>query len=275
MLQRACNDASWRVRHAMAGASASLVDACKRDGFAPELEQVVLRRFAFHLVDAEVGARVARVLRRLSAARAPQVEVQLAAVKLVAAVAEKAPGGFAKEVVPTLREFQDKLSMIDPKVVKVLSKQLMGLFPVLVVADAPVDELYKLVEECIGVDFGEGRERETFEVKLSVMDKLPAVVDSAPHLAPNVLQILRDNVENANWRVRRAVLRALPGVTKVVGDFEAELLAKYVAGFADPIARVREACAALVEQLREGWGVDWVRRLQRPSLPPPRASGRG
>ena len=193
--------------------------------------------------------------------------MQLAAVKLVAAVAEKAPGGFAKEVVPTLREFQDKLSMIDPKVVKVLSKQLMGLFPVLVVADAPVDELYKLVEECIGVDFGEGRERETFEVKLSVMDKLPAVVDSAPHLAPNVLQILRDNVENANWRVRRAVLRALPGVTKVVGDFEAELLAKYVAGFADPIARVREACAALVEQLRESWGVDWVRRLQRPSLP--------
>ena len=81
---------------------------------------------------------------------------------------------------------------------------------------------------------------------------------SRPRPAPEILAILRDNVENTNWRVRRAVLRALPGVTKVVGDFEADLLAKYVAGFADPIARVREACAALVEPLREGWGVDWV-----------------
>ena len=70
VLQRACNDASWRVRHAMASSSVDLVDACKKEGFGPELEQAVLRRFAFHLVDAEVGARVARVLRRLSAARA-------------------------------------------------------------------------------------------------------------------------------------------------------------------------------------------------------------
>ena len=159
MLQRACNDASWRVRHAMAGASAALVDACKRDGFAPELEQVVLRRFAFHLVDAEV-------------------EVQLAAVRLVSAVAEKAPSGFVKEVVPTLREFHDKLAMIDPKVVKVLAKQLMGLFPVLkgpAAGAGSLEELYKLVEECLGVDFGEGRERETFEARPSARRRRSAI----------------------------------------------------------------------------------------------------
>ena len=107
------------------------------------------------------------------------------------------------------------------------------------------------------------------------MDKLRRRRRRPARCRLSVLQILRDNVENANWRVRRAVLRALPGVTKVVGDFEAELLAKYVAGFADPIARVREACAALVEQLREGMG----RRLGRSSSealsPPPPASGRG
>ena len=75
-----------------------------------------------------------------------------------------------------------------------LAKQLMGLFPVLkgpAAGPGGLEELYKLVEECLGVDFGEGRERETFEVKLSVMDKLPAVVDAAPHLAPKVLCVCR------------------------------------------------------------------------------------
>jgi serine/threonine-protein phosphatase 2A regulatory subunit A len=226
------SDKSWRVREAVAkafdGYCAYLSVQADRETVAPGL----LDAFAALLDDGEV-------------------EVRASAFKSCVAVAELLPAPFAASESVMSSACGGADSQVEFKVrlaaAGCLARLLGALAPKHGAPQAAQDLVFNTVDARLFSD-------DHVEVALATLGALAAVVPFLnEEAATRVAALCETTHTHDNWRVRRALLNALPALAQLRGKqaFEDQLVSGLVDRFRDRIAEVRLSAVEILGKLRD------------------------
>jgi len=241
VVHAAHRDASWRVREAVArafgGYCAYLAAApLARDGGRDELAAGLLGMFAALFDD-------------------PEVEVRAAAFGSTVAVAAVWPAAVAKhaELLDAACRGADAPEL---KVRLAAASTLTKLLGVVAPAACPGAEARALADAQARVfEVVEARlfSDEHVDVVLATLRELEGVVPALEPAPCGRVAALAESSTHENWRVRSALLGALPALAVARGRdaFETQLLEGFVRAFQDRISQVRTTAVAVLGRLRD------------------------
>jgi len=241
VVKNACNDRSWRVRHAVAKDYPEIVTSLGASG--DFLEQMI-GCFLGLLQDTEA-------------------EVRGAAAGNIAAVVEIAGCDvFTNDIAPLL----DGLSK-DP-VMEVRSKLSSALMSCCkpsecskVTDDAIVSHIQPVIQAMLA------NEEEADEVKINILRELPSLTRFLAQMKEITSMVAELSKYDLNWRVRECVALIAPSIAESVGidAFASSFLQIYLSLLADQVADVRAACVSGIYKIytvaSEGKdGAAWIQK---------------
>jgi serine/threonine-protein phosphatase 2A regulatory subunit A len=232
VVHAAHSDTSWRVREAVAKAFDGYCAYLSAQADAESVAPGLLDAFASLLDDGEV-------------------EVRAAAFQSCVAVAKLLPKHFAASEGVMASTCGGADNRVEFKVrlaaAGALARLLGALAPVNGAPQTAQDTIFRTVDARLFSD-------EHVEVALAT---LGALADVVPHLneeaAARVASLCAANPVSDNWRVRRALLNALPALAQARGKkaFEEQLVQGLVERFRDRTAEVRKSAVSILARLRD------------------------
>lgn len=243
-IHSAVEDRSWRARQAIAKEYAELSRAVVGDGGQRSMEALqhdLLPGFVSLLQDNEA-------------------EVRAAACKSFAEYCDiVGPAVFVQHLVPCAHSLAPDTV---PGVRIALATATLSLAPKLG-QELFVKNLMPLLERFL-ID----PNAPDTKVRLAILQRLDVIGAWLPGMAESFLPIIVQLRDDENWRVRKAVVEALPVLAEHMGLelFESRLLPHYFSAFKDRVCEVRLAATASLRQLAKVAGGAWTQEKVLPRI---------
>jgi len=109
---------------------------------------------------------------------------------------------------------------------------------------------------------------EAAEVRLNVLLKMKALSQWMKPLATSLVPVLKELAEDSVWRVRKSIVDIFPLLAAELGAdfFNKNVLETYLSMFSDRIASVRNQVAAVLGDMADALGSEWVEANIVPNL---------
>lgn len=212
-----CDDPSWRIRQAL----------CKKYSL-----------FSQSFVPAEVNTDIFPSLLHLVLDPEPEVRT-IAILEIYPFLEVMGSAQFMSEFAPISLQLVDDPMNNVRKLLAELSIQILGKISPEAVSAHVSDLVLKLIND------------EDSLVKLRIVKNLHVIAEEAPSLCTRLTEILKTLFAHTNWRLRKALVEAMPAIVKHMGQeyFTDHFLTSSLLLIKDGTEEVRQAASVSVSQI--------------------------
>jgi serine/threonine-protein phosphatase 2A regulatory subunit A len=222
-----CDDNSWRIRQAL----------CKKFSL-----------FSQSFAVTEINSDVLPSL--LHMVLDPEPEVRTLAIQEVFPFLEVTGSQqFVTEFSPIASQLVDDPMNTVRKLLAELCIQILGKIPPEAVSQHISELIMKLIND------------EDSLVKLRIVKHIPTIAQESPSLLTRLTDILKLLFSHSNWRLRKALVEAMPSIVKFMGNdyFTEHFLASSLALIKDGTEEVRQATSHAISQIAANIGeINWI-----------------